>query len=646
MSNMPGPTTSNPQVIGRSRGRRLPAALAAAVLATSLLAGGTTAAHAVGTFFCPDATQPYAPVADVEDFNPGHQVTGLSVTHGTTPEQFTGAYVGFIDDALGKDKDLLLFRLSSPVIDGTESTGGLKGAGIWAGMSGSPVYDGDGRLIGAVAYSLTNENLPIAGVTPAEYMKSIGASAIGASAFGPSARVRATRANLRTTIAGTAAAGTSLAGSTFSQVRTVNVAGTAGTKQNAFANRTLARTPGSAAAASFLRSNTFLPAAAEARAAVTQPLVAGGTIAATYTNGDRLSGAIGTVTAVCGDTVWAFGHPMAYTGKASLLMANASTALIVPDGAGLVGSYKQVSQFGAPVGMVTQDRKVGIRGTLGAVRTFGIDVDVQNAAGTHIADYSVGVADPEVAASAVAGITGQAAYEQLDQFGAGTGEVTWTIDYRREDGSTDSLTNSTVASDATAFPDVISTPPADDVWAITSNEFEEAAITHIRITLRLLSPDALSYKASDVQVRSKGAWKTLSDRRLKAGNTYKLRPKYLVKKNGRSHGNVTGAAVTLKLKSSARKSGWFRFEALNNPDQVCSTDSSGDAKCDDWDAGVTDTYSSFDDLIAALDAAEPDSLVVGESRYRLKKGSTGRDFSWTGPGVVTGSVKVGFGIRK
>lgn len=633
-------TSSIQPVTGRFRGRRLTAALATAVLTAGLLAGATTSAQAVGTFFCPDATQPYAPVADVEGFAPGQPVTGLSVTHGTSPQAFSGTYLGFIDDALGKDKDLLLFRLSSPVIDGTESSGGLKGAGIWAGMSGSPVYDGAGRLIGAVAYSLNAENLPIAGVTPAEYMKSIGTSPVN-----PAAQVRATRANLRTSAAGTAAAGTSLVGGTFSQVRTVNVAGTAGTKQNAFANRTLARTPRSAAAASFLRSNTFRPAAAQAQASVPQPLVAGGTIVATYTSGDWLSGAIGTVTAVCGNTVWAFGHPMAYTGKASLVMANASTALIVPDGAGIYGSYKQVSQIGAPQGMVTEDRLVGIRGTLGAVRSFGIDVDVQNAAGAHIANYTVGVADPEVAASAVAGITGQAAYEGLDQYGAGTGEVTWTIDYRREDGSTDSLTNSQVAYDSYSFPDVINTPPADDVWAITTNEFEDVAITHVQVTLKLVSSDALSYEASDVQVRIKGAWKALSDRRLKAGGTYSVRPRYAITKNGRSHGTTAGDAVSLKLRSSARKSGWFQFAAANHPGEVCTTDENGDTECEEWDED-TPSFSSFDDLVATLDEAQSDSLVLGESHYRLKKGSTGRDFTWTGPGVVSGSAKASFSIRK
>lgn len=622
--------------------RRSTAVLAAAVLGFGLLGTATPAAHAAESFFCADGTQPYAPAAEVEAFAAGESVAGLSVTHGTTPEAFSGAYVGFIDNALGKDKDLLLFRLSSPVIDGTESSGGLKGTGIWAGMSGSPVYTTDGRLIGAVAYRLTSENLPIAGVTPAEYLKSIGTTALGTSA-----RVRVTNSNLRTSAAGTSAAGTTLVGSTFSQVRTVNVAGSAGARQNAFANRTLARTPRSADAGAFLRSGGFLPAAAANSSAVTAPLVAGGTLAVTYTSGDLLIGAVGTVTAVCGETVWGFGHPMAYEGEASLLMANASTAMIVPDGAGLSGSYKQVSQFGAPVGMITQDRRAGIRGTVGVVKAFGIDVDVENASGAQVASYHVGVADPEVAASAAAGITGQAAYEQLDQFSSGTGEVTWTIGFRREDGSAGSLTNSQVVADRYFFPDVVATELADQVWAIVDNEFEEVAITGIQVTLRLLDADATSYKATDVQLLKNSGWASLSGTRLKAGKSYTIRPEYRIQKNGKLRASVFGDPVKVKLASTARKSGTFSVAPANAVSEECEVDSSGNVFCIEWGDGSVESYGSFDELIASLDEFVPASSVVGELRYhRKKKGSAVREFTWTGPGVVTGAAEADFSIRR
>lgn len=618
-----------------SRARRLTAALAAGVIGVGLLAAATPA-QANGThFFCPDNTQPYIPVAEVEAFTAGDTVTGLSVTQGTTPEAFSGTYIGYIDDGIGLGKDLLLFKLSSPVIDGT---GGLKAAGIWAGMSGSPVSK-DGRLIGAVSYSLNADNLPIAGITPAEYMKSIGTTAVSTAA-----NLKVTRANLKVSDSGIKAAGTGLVGATLSQVKTVNVAGGAGEKLNAFTNRTYARTTRSARA-DIMRSGELMPAAAVS-SDVNDPLVAGGTVAALYGSADLIAGGVGTVTAVCGDTVWAFGHPMSLNGKTSLYLANASTALIVPDGTGFVGSYKQVSRFGPPIGMITEDRTAGIRGTIGATRGYGIDVTVQNPAGTPVASYHGDLAYQALSGAAIAYLVGQSAINQLDQYSSGTGEVTWTIDYRRADDSTGSFTNSQVVADPNWFPDAIGTPAANDAAAIAGNEFEDVTITGVTVTVKLLSADAFSYTSSAVLVRTKsGSWISLDGKRLKAGNSYSLRPQYTVRKNGRNAGKVSGAAVSVKLKSTARKSGTFAFSPLNQPTESCVTLPSGDIVCEEFEGTSTDGVESFDDLVAVLDDVQPDSAVEGVLHYRLKKGSTTRVFDWTGPGAVSGSAEAMFTIR-
>lgn len=618
-----------------SRTRRVTAALAAGVIGVGLLAGATPA-QANGThFFCPDSTQPYVPVAEVEAFSAGEGVTGLSVTQGTTPDAFTGTYLGYIDDGIGAGKDMLLFKLSSDVIDGT---GGLKAAGIWAGMSGSPVYK-DGRLIGAVSYSLNYDNLPIAGVTPAEYMKSIGTTAVSTAA-----KVKLTTSNLKVSAAGVTAAGTALVGTSLSQVRTVNVAGGAGEKLNAFANRTFARTA-KASKATTMRSGKLLPAAAVSTD-LTAPLVAGGSVAALYGSGDLVAGGVGTVTAVCGSTVWAFGHPMDYIGTTSLYLANASTALIVPDGTGVVGSYKQVSKFGPPVGMITQDRLVGIRGSVGATKGYGIDILVKNPSGTQVGAYHGDLAYQGLSGAAIAYLIGNAALNQLDQYGSGTGEITWTIAYRRADGSEGSLTNSQVVADASWFPDVLGTQAANDAAAITENEFEDVTITGVTATVKLLSADALSYTSSAIQVQTKrGSWTSLDGRRLKAGNTYSLRPEYSVKKNGRSAGKVSGKAVTVKLRKAARRSGTFQFGPVNQPDETCVTLPSGEVFCEEFEGETSDGVESFDDLLAILDDQQPDSAVQGLLRYRLKKGSTARIFEWTGPGAVTGNVEASFSIR-
>lgn len=595
-------------------------------------------AQAAESYFCSDNTQPYVPVAAAEAYAPGEAVTGLSVTTGTTPEGFTGSYVGFISDGLGTGKDLLLFRLSSDVIDGT---GTMRGAGIWAGMSGSPVYDGAGRLIGAVAYALTTENLPIAGVTPAEYLKSIGSTGIT-----PASKVRTTSTNLKVSAAGTEIAGTSLAGTSFTQIKTVNVAGAAGTAANAFTNRTLARTPSGGAVASFLRSKTFQPAGTTHAASVPNALVAGGTVAALYASGDLIVGGIGTVTAICGTSVWAFGHPMSFQGRSALQMANASTALIVPDAAGQTGSYKQTSQIGAPIGMITEDRLAGIKGTLGATRSFGIGVDVHNAAETLIAAYHVAVSEPTAGPAAVAAMIGQATQEQLDQDGGGTAEVGWTINYTRADGAAESLTNSEFVNADQAFADLVGSAAAEDVSALVSNKFEDVTITSVAVTLRLVSADSISYRAKGMQVQLKGTWKSLSGVRLKAGSRYWFRPVYTVVKNGRDSQVFTGDPVSVRLRANAITRGHFALAATAPSDQTCTSTDEGD--CPDLSSTPGDSATSFDDLIAILDALDPGNQVDGTIDYKLKKKKSPltRSFTFTTPGEASGEAKVTFRIKR
>ncbi len=63
----------------------------------------------------------------------------------------------------------------------TSSDAITTAGGIWFGMSGSPVYDADGHLVGAVAYGLAGAS-PIAGITPAAEMRKLlrgGGAAVG-----------------------------------------------------------------------------------------------------------------------------------------------------------------------------------------------------------------------------------------------------------------------------------------------------------------------------------------------------------------------------------------------------------------------------------------------------------------------------------
>lgn len=626
------PGTPRPRLVPTRGRRRLGALLTAMALGAGTIAAAPPA-RAASPGFCADGTQPYVPVSEARGWTGGESVTGLTVAKGTTPEGFTGTYIGFIADALGKGRDLLLFRLSNPTIDGTN---GLKPAGVWAGMSGSPVYSSDGRLIGAVSYSLNGDNLPIAGVTPAEYMKSIGSTGVESAA-----RVRLTTANVKTTAAGDRVAGLSLPQRSLTQIKTVNVAGRAGVRQNALANRTLARTPRTAAAADLLRSNSFKPATAGTSSAISKNLVPGGNIVITFASGDLDVGAAGTVTAICGNTVWALGHPLLQLGKTSMLMSNASVATVVPDSTGVDSSFKQVSEIGEPIGMITQDRMAGVRGTVGAISAYPMTVKVQNPAGKQIAAYATQIPDQEVGAPAAALLTAQAAVDQLDQVGAGTGKITWTINYRRANGATGKFTNSQVVSDLYYFPDEIGTPAADDIWTIFDQRYENVSVTGVSITLKLLSADAVAYEVGKVQRLNKSKWTNLSGSTLKPGTGYSLRNVYRKTVNGRPAGSVNGPAFSVKLSSSARVKGSLKVSGLGS-DGSC--DDLGE--CAEWGNAAADSSNEFDILIGLLDAKPSNDRVRGKLAYKLKKGTSTRNFSWTGPGLTTGSTAATFAIAK
>ena len=162
-----------------ARGRLVAGLLATSTLAISGLAALGSPAQSA------DPTGDCATAYPVSDLTKSQAVTGKTVSSGVAPDAFSGEVLGVLDSGIAPGLDMVMARLTSPEID--------RVGGIWQGMSGSPVYAEDGRLIGAVAYGLAVGPSPVAGITPFAEMDDY----LGRSAPRPAAKVRVSDSQAR-----------------------------------------------------------------------------------------------------------------------------------------------------------------------------------------------------------------------------------------------------------------------------------------------------------------------------------------------------------------------------------------------------------------------------------------------------------------
>jgi hypothetical protein len=490
------------------------AVAAAATTALTLVSLGTSApATSAADSACPAAI-PVSEVAAAAAAPGGMSVTGLTVSQGTTPEAFSGKVLGVLEDGIGPDFDMILARLTSPAIDEAE--------GIWQGMSGSPVYAPDGRLIGAVSYGLSFGSSPVAGITPAAEMQEL----LTATPAGTTARTapRVAQQNDEVAVPGKlqarmiASGGTSAgeADSGLSRLPLpLGVSGMVTAKRLKQVTKALdidnvrVYTAGGVSAA----------AAADATAG---EIVAGGNLAASLSYGDLSAIGVGTATAVCGDEVIAFGHPMNFSGPSTLSMHGASAIYVQEE---RVGAPFKVANPTAPVGSIIQDRMAGLLGVTGVIpETADVTsfVEVPNEKSrTGTTKISVPSVVPDIAAFHLLADQDRI----FDGISGGRAAVGWTVTGERANGK--SFTFSRSDRFANSFD--ISFEPvfdlADQLFQLQNNPFEKVKITNVS-TRSVMRRDFQSYSLKKVQVRVSGTWKKLSQNRvlrLKAGTTKRFR---------------------------------------------------------------------------------------------------------------------------
>ena len=310
------------------------------ILLTLLLAGAVSATAQPVGFYPLDRVQP------------GQQGYGKTVFQGSQLERFGVEVLGVLRN-VGPKRNMILARLSGEKLERT---------GVFAGMSGSPVYLED-QLVGAVAFTFTFITEPIVGITPIHEMINIFTES-------PATRVDSGRpvdpyqlyevAHRR---------GISTA---YERPRfRVDPSWTSG--RNLGSLQPIATplnmsgfTPGSIQQfASQLDLLGWVPVwgmgTAQLGAGDDAPLEAGSTISVQLVRGDIDISASGTVTHVSGNKVYAFGHPFMNMGYTDLPLNKASVLTIIPS---LMTSQK-VSATGQFVGSIKQDRATGILGMIG-----------------------------------------------------------------------------------------------------------------------------------------------------------------------------------------------------------------------------------------------------------------------------------------
>ena len=242
-------------------------------LSLLLLFVGQAQAIPPGPINCP------APVAknDLQSLVGAEDIVGYTVVSGTTPVPFQVDVLGVENNAWEPGDQIIIARGSGPAID-------AAGGSIAAGMSGSPVYTSDGRLIGALAYGFTMGPNDIMGITPAYQMYG-DYQPIPTAARAPKRQpdsVSSRMAPLPTPM--------TITGLSRDKIPT-------GLAKLAKRSNLLLVPEGSGAGAAS-RSTLAAP-----------DFSAAGVVAGSLSLGRTSMTGIGTITAVCGDQFLAFGHP-------------------------------------------------------------------------------------------------------------------------------------------------------------------------------------------------------------------------------------------------------------------------------------------------------------------------------------------------
>jgi len=394
--------------------RRAAVALITALVASSIGAAGPASAEPAPPGECP-AIKPLADVAigDIGD--------GWTVERGTARERFRFEVLGVVADGIAPGRDLIIVEVSDAPGNDMLSRAG----GIWAGMSGSPVYLGN-ELLGAIAYGFSAGPSNIGGVTPAEDMMQVLGYGAGAAASAATSGTVTVPSSMRANLAERAG----VASAQVSSFKTLPVP-FAVSGLNARARNRLQEELDRRGL-----SGIVVPASRAARSAgttVSERPQPGGNFAGVVSYGALTLAGIGTTTYVCGNQALAFGHPLTFVGRSAYGANDANAIAVVDDPT--FGPFK-LATVGGLFGKLDQDRLAAVRATLTAtpalraVRSTVRSVDTGRV-GSARTDVTMNEWVPDIAAFHLL-LNSDSVF---DQIGKGSSRVKWTVNGTRRNGA-------------------------------------------------------------------------------------------------------------------------------------------------------------------------------------------------------------------
>ena len=551
-------------------GRRRATKGAAAALATATAA---TLAGMVATPAAQSAIGPACPESfPVGELRADAPVDGLTVTRGTEPGEFTGQVLGVLKDGIMPGLDMVLVRLGS---DTTGVDKRIHDVGIWSGMSGSPVYAEDGRLIGAVSYGLSWGPSTVAGVTPAAQMRELIGSG-GVRAAAPRKVAVPERVGDRMVASGAATEEEVEGGLT--QLRLP--LGMSGLSETRFKQvKKELDVPGM----------RMVRTGAAAGSLDASSIVAGGNLAAAISYGDVSYAGVGTATMVCGAEVVGFGHPMMWNGPTGLSLHPADAVYVQEDP---LGAGFKVANIGDPVGTIDQDRMAGIAGFVGASPehssiTSHVTSDGRERTGQSLVNLDDWV--PDVALSHLLSNEDRV----FDGIGKGSGTVSYVVEGTRQDGTPFSVTRADMYADEHDLTWATAWDLYETLLTLEGNQSEDITIDSV-VTESDLTRDYRVASIEQVSVKRGGAWAPLGRRLgLVAGQVAKF--KVELRSTG---GSVSSVRVDLPIRAKdAGRAGWL---------EVVGGNSLG--------SSLGGRNATVDKLIARIEAAPHNDDVIASMR--------------------------------